>query len=361
MNKSITVIALLLVVVSGNYAELADTTPGVSPNVHIIPDNPELTREAIDYYQKLAAPLQKFKEANYNYARAVTRIRRIRKIEKSRQEQLKAITSISAVMKQSNPLHGDDTLRSEILRYLDMSFIVLKQDFDKILDMEDIEAQSYDQEEAHQLALDLAMEKLKKTFGIMRDAEKAFFKKYQINVTETKDEMSLKIEKANKAIEYYNAFYRIFFKVNKQDNYARKSLAEKDVAALEQHLGTLVSFAEEAAENLKGLAGYEGDDGLLKVVTAAVEFYHNEGVKTYPANIEYFLKVDSFQNRSKKMNALRESERTRKVVDEYNKAVNEYNKSGAEINKINAASYKQQKRIVANWNKEVDRFFRKHS
>lgn len=356
--------AVISVALAGVFAEEQRGLSGASDSggtARIIPDDPVLTHEAVEYYKKLTAPLQTLKEANYNYAKSVTRIRRVRKIEKSRQEQLRAITSISKQMKKYGPLRDDDTLRSEIVRYLDLTYIVLKRDFDKILDMEDIEAQSYDRDEAHQLAIDLAVEKLNATFNIMRKAEKAYFRKYQINVTETKDEMSLKIERANKAIEYYNGIYRIFFKVNKEDSYARKALAEKDVAALEQHLTTLVSFAEECSEKLKQLSGYEGDDDLLKITIEAVEFYRFEGEKTYPANIEFFIQTDNFQNASKKLHAKRESDRTQKDVDEYNNSITVYNKKAAEINKINKISYKKQNDFVKRWNSVVDRFFRKHS
>jgi hypothetical protein len=56
--------------------------------------------------------------------------------------------------------------------------------------MEDINAQSYDQAEAHQLAIDMATEKLDTSFNILKKAEKIFFTKYGIKINDKKDALS---------------------------------------------------------------------------------------------------------------------------------------------------------------------------
>lgn len=73
-----------------------------------------------------------------------------------------------------------------------MTYTVLKEDFDKILDMEDIAEQSYDFMEVYVLAKELAN-----------------------NITLVEGEMDKKSQKINKAsnvLEYYNDVYLIFFK-----------------------------------------------------------------------------------------------------------------------------------------------------
>jgi hypothetical protein len=242
-----------------------------------------------------------------------------------------------------------------------MVTIVLKEDFGKILDMEEVEAQSYDQEEAHQKAIDLASEKLNDCYRIVTAAEKAFFKKFNITMTEEKDELTQKIEKANKAMEYYNGIYRIFSRVNRQYSYAHNALAAKDIAGLEQHGTTLVAFAGEGLQQLNGKKAYDGDDALRSAAVEYLTFCREEGKVTYPANVDFYLKNDEMQRAYKKLNATREKDRTQKDVDAYNLAVERYNRAVKEINKINNASVKKNGELIKGWNKQMEGFFDKHS
>jgi hypothetical protein len=325
------------------------------------PGNRKLTNDAVAYYNSLMVPLSDFKKANYDYIHTITRMRRARTVEKSRQGLLKVIQSNQGFFKNTNPFRNDPTLKDELVRYLDLVYIVLKRDFDKILDMEDIVAQSYDQAEAHQLALDLAIKKLNASFDVLKKAEKEFFTTYHISANDEKNELALKIEKANRAIEYYDTLHRVFFKVNKEDNYAREAIAAKDVAGLEQHATTLVSFAEYGLEQLKRQKGYEGDDKLLATATKMLEFYREEGKSTCPANVDYYIKTDNFQKAQKKINSIKPADRKQEDVDQYNNEVNLFNKAVKEINKTNKTSFKMHKKLIKSWNREVEKFFKKHS
>ncbi len=325
------------------------------------PVNPQLTQEAIAYYRKLAAPLAGIKQANYTYLQAITKLRRAKTVEKKRQELLKALQSTKEAFKGLSSFNNDSTLKSEFVGYLDLVSIVLKQDFGKILDMEDIAAQTYDQAEAHQLALDLAVNKLNASFDVVKKVENEFFKKYRITAKDEKDELTLKIEKANKALKYYDAIYRIFYKVNKEDNYAREAVSKKDVAALEQHATTLISFSEEGLKQLKEKTAYEGDDELLENAVKLIELYRLEAQVTYPANVEFSIKSDNFQKSIRKINSIKEGERKKEDVDEYNNEVNLFNKAVKEINKINKTSYGLQKYLIKTWNKLAEDFMKKHA
>jgi hypothetical protein len=321
----------------------------------------ELSQEAVAYYHKLTASLTDFKKADYAYIQAVMRTRNARSVEKGRQGLLNVVQSNIDFYKSCSSFHNDSTLKSELIHYIDIVKIILEEDFGKILDMEDIAAQSYDKAEAHQLAVDQAIKKMHESFDVLKKAETDFFKKYQITVTEVKDELTLKIEKANKACEYYVFIQRIFFKANKQNFYANTAVESKDIAGLEQHATTLVSFSEEGQKQLKKNEGYEGDKDLVTNVIQILEFYREAGQVTYPANIDFMLKTDSFEKASKKMNSIKESDRKQTDVDQYNNAVNIFNKAAKEINKINNEYFKEHKELLELWNKQVDKFFEKHS
>ncbi len=320
-----------------------------------------ITGSAIEYYKNLTALLADFKQSYYNYIRSVTRTRKIRAIENSRQKLLRVIQENIKLFKKSSSFQNDETLKTELIRFMDLVDIILTEDFGKILDMEDIAAQSYDQAEAHQLALDLAVDKLKSCSKIMTKAEEQFFNKYNIKMLDKKDELSLKIEKANKALAYYDSLYRIFFKANKQDSYARKAISENDVAALEQHISTLKLFVDEGLDKLNNIKGFNGDEELLLIVRKILEFYRNQALVTYPANVGFIINSDNFQKVVKKFNSIKESERKQSDIDLYNNAVKQYNAEVKSINKTNQVSYKTHNQFLEMWNKQVEKFFEKHS
>jgi hypothetical protein len=321
----------------------------------------KLANEAIDYSQNFTDPILNLKQANYSYLQAVTRIRRARTVEKKRQELLAGIQTNKEKFKMVGTFYKDSTLRSELIRYLDLVYIVLKEDFDKILDMEDIKAQAYDEDEAHQLAVDMAFEKLTKCHEFLTKTEDQFFEKYKVPVNKEKDELTLKIEKANRALSYYDTIYRIFLKVNRENAYAKQTIDRKDIASLEQHAMTLVSLSEAGLEKLKQKMGLDGDNELILAAIKLLEYYKHEGLETCPANVEFLMKGDNFLQANKKYNSIREDDRTQEDINRYNDAVKLYNKAAKEINKLNSASFKMDKELIEFWNKQMDLFFERHS
>lgn len=355
-------ILLLFVITVANLELRSQTITG--NEITQIPDTikqMQITNEAVQYYVKLSEPMRDLKIAHYNYLKMVTKLRKARAVEKSRQQLLKVLQSNMEIFKNCDSFRDDSTLKMKLIEFLNLNYLVLKEDFDKIIDMEDVIAQSFDQAEAHQLAIDLAVEKINATFKVLRKAETDFFGKYHITANNEKDELTLKIEKANKALEYYNSIHRIFFKVNKQFAYTSDASAKKDIANLEQHTITLVSFAEDALSELKKKDGYDGDNELLATAIEIIQFYNKEGKQTYPANIEFYLKEDNMQKTIKKFNSIKESDRTKPVVDQFNNEVNIFNKAAGEVNKINQASFKKHNDLLEIWNKKMDQFFKKHS
>jgi hypothetical protein len=338
----------------------ADTI-AVTKSIGSTATSSQRTLEAVKYHQSLTLLFPELKMASFYYLTAVTKTRRVRSIEKNRQNLLKVIQKNQAHIKTNPPLYNDATLRTELTRYLDMLYIVMKEDFDKILDMEDIKAQTYDEDEAHQLALDLAFEKLENCRTFLTKADETFFALYGIKVDNTKDKITEKIEQANNAIKYYNPIYRVFFKVNREYSYTQLALAKKDLAELQQHAAALPVLAEDGIEKLKSLNGYMGDDELLKTVIEILKFYKSEGLVTIPANIAFFLKVEAFQNAQKKMESIRPESRTKSDIDIYNKSLDSYNTSVKEINQLNTSSNKKHNNYIDKWKKTVDTFFDVHS
>lgn len=134
----------------------------------------------VEYMSSLMVPLEKTKDDTWNYLKAVTRGRGGRKVESARQDLLAQLKSSKFEVKKKAAYESDVSLRDAVVNYLELSYIVLKEDFDKILDMEDIAEQSYDLMEAYLLAKEKANDKLSSAFDSVVTVQAAFAEKYGI-------------------------------------------------------------------------------------------------------------------------------------------------------------------------------------
>ena len=362
--KKLWAMALALLVVSCAHTGKTKTAQpcGAAPKRHVsLSTNPQLTNDAISYYVSVVKPLVEIKQAQYEYVKNMVKFRRVQTIEKSRQLLLKKIQSYFELIGLAPAFQGDSTFKLELIQYFNVSYSVLKGDFDKILNMEQINAQTTDQEEAHELAIDKAIEKQNESFSALKKVEGGFFKKYQIDAADENDELTLKIERANKAIAYYDTISKVFNKANRQKIYATQDYNNKDLVSLEQHTSILLAYAQDGMQKLARKQGFEGDDGLLTIAKKAMEFYKKEGETVIPVMVEFFMKSDNIDKTKKKFDAIKQEDRKKEDIDEFNKEVDLFNKAIKEINSLNSESDKTHKKIVDEWNNEMRKFFEKHS
>jgi hypothetical protein len=352
---------LLAACATGVMAQTKADTAGLNTRPRVVSSNPQLTNDAIRYYRELTIKHSVLNLAKYNYLKAVTKSRRVRDVEKTRQELLKTLQGVIDHCKASAPFRGDSTLKSELGSHLNLFYLDLKEDFDKILDMEDIKAQSYDQEEAHQLAMDMAVDKMNTSFAALKKADNDFFATYQINSVEDKDELTLKIKKVERALEYYNAICRIINRADRQNGYAQQSVESKDLAGLEQNAVTLVTYAEEGLEKMKQQAPYEGDGELLTAAMNQLEFFKYKGQVVYPANVDFEMKADNLEKARKKLESIKRENQTKQDIDRFNELVNQFNNAVKAINKTSHDSFEKHKKLIEDWKKKVDKFLDKHS
>lgn len=323
---------------------------------------PQTTNNAVEYMNSVFNPLLKAKDDTWQYLKAVTRGKGARKVEAKRQNLISELRSAKLEVQRVGKYKGDDQLKKAIVAYLDLSNVVLNEDFDKILNMEDIAEQSYDLMEAYLLAKEQAGKKLNDSFEEVKNAQKTFASANNITlIAEKDDEISKKIEKANETLKYYNEVYLIFFKVYKQEAYVLDAMSRNDVNALEQNIGTLSLNSKEGLEKIAKLEGYRGDSQLKSGSQRIVNFYKKEADKDFPTITDFYIKKDNFEKVKKTFDAISPKKRTQQDIDQYNKAVNEFNEATKKVNAVNETLNNERKKGLNDWNNTVEKFFDIHS
>ena len=324
--------------------------------------NAQTDKEAYNHMVELTNQFNEMKKETWQYMKALTKNRKARKIEKKRKNLIKEIKSVESDIKKNKSYKSDESLKNAMLEYLNISHVVLKEDFDKILDMEEIAEQSYDNMETYVLAKEKANEKLNDAFEIVKAAQKSFAMNHNINLVDGEgDKMTKKIKKAADALKYYNQVYLIFFKPYKQEAYLIDAQNRNDVSGMEQNSNALKKLSEEALDQLKDFGNYK-DDVTLKAATHRIlKFYKNEAEDDYPIVIDFYMKKDKYEKLKKTMESKKKKEITQEDVDKYNKAVKEFNNAVKSFNEKNDKMNKERTNNLEEWNKKVEDFFDKHA
>lgn len=320
--------------------------------------------EAISYMNNLFEPLQETKNETWQYLRAITRGKNARNVEKKRHNLLIEMKNVKNEVRNQSSFHGDNSLKIAIVDYLDMSYSVLNEDFDKILDMEDIAEQSYDDMEAYLLAKEKAGEKLDTVFNTVKRAEKAYALKYDfslINSKENKDKTSQKIKKAGDALKYYNQIYLIFFKSYKQEAYVMDAINRADINGLVQNMNSMIAFTNEGLNKLTDLGYYDGDVSLKMAAKKYLMFYKKEAETYFPVMESYLIKKDNMEQIQKTFEAKKKRDITQDDIDKYNNSIDEFNKIVNSSNKINDETNTKRSSMLKLWNSTVTKFFDAHS
>lgn len=320
------------------------------------------TNEALAYLDKVAGPLGDQKKETWQYLKAVTRGRSARKVEKRRTQLLAAMKESRGTVSRTGAFEGDLTLKNAVTTYLDLSYKVLKEDFDKILDMEAIAEQSYDAMEAYLLAREQAGDKLEEAWDTMDAEYRSFAASHNIEILEAEgDKTSEKINKSAGVLKYYNRLYLIFFKSYKQEAYILDAIAKGDVNALEQNIGAMNAFTQEGLEKLSEIDEYEGDNSLKTATDNMLRFYQSVAEKDYPQVVDFYLKKDNMEKLSKIMESKKKKDITQDDVDSYNAAVEDYNKAVKDVNDVNQTLNKKRSDKIDYFNKSIETFFDRHS
>lgn len=311
-------------------------------------------QKAVQYMEKMSKEFDKISEETWDYTNAVAHGKNIKQIENKRKDMINANRAGLNRIRNMQPFNGDAAYRDSTVRYLELSYAVLNNDYSKIVDMEELAEQSYDAMEAYMTAQEIANDKLEAAFEVASNAQQDFASKNNINLTSNESETNRKLEKASEVFKFYNKVYLAFFKPYKQELYLLDAQSKGDVNAMKQNQESLASLAKEAKEKVKTITPYKNNTTLKASVNNLFDFYVYESGK-YSQMIDFYLKKEKFDKLKTAMDKKGQSA-SQSEVKEYNTAINEFNKAGNDYNNINDDLNKKRAMYLEAWNTAVTRY-----
>lgn len=293
------------------------------------------------------------------YLSAVSHGKSARKVEKRRVEVVNSISDSRYAVMGMPPWKGDKSYRDSAAGYLKMLYNVFNEDYGKIVNMEEIAEQSYDGMEAYLLAQEKAQEKLSEAHDRLREAQKQFAAKNNINLLINETEIDRKAKIVNEVMGHCNEVYLVFFKCYKQEAYLMDAISKKNLVSIEQSVSSLKKFADEGDSKLKKMKGHNGDNSLIAAGMKMMDYYRSV-VARGQVITDYFLKEEEFNKIKKQFESKPNSKRTQQDIDQYNKAVNDINAALGKFNSSMTEMNKQGVSALNDWNKTYNKYMDEH-
>lgn len=292
------------------------------------------------------------------YTSAAAHGRRARKVEKLRKQVLTTIEKSEDYSINLPYYKSDNSLRQASIDYIKMCYSIFNEDYDKIVNMEDIAEQSIDEMEAYILLKEKTDEKLHEAGVKLHAATVAFAAKYNVNLIEGDDELSAKMAVASKLHHYHNIIFIVFFKCNWEDNALTKAINDKKLNDAEQARSALIKYCNEGVSLLDTCKGFEGDLALVASCKSCLKFYKKMAENDVPKVTDFFVKEENFQKLKKNLDS--KSSPTKEEIDTFNKAVNDFNVAVNTFNQTNQNMNAGRNEVIADWNKTGTEFYDTH-
>jgi len=314
----------------------------------------------VDYMNKISLKYRTIQQDMWDYTSAVAHGKSAKKVESRRAELIQTTYTALNEVKRMPAYDGDATYRDSVVSFLNIYYLILKEDYAKIVDMEEISERSYDNMEAYMMAKDMANEKMNSAAAMVAEQQRVFATKHNITLQEADDELSNNMTKANAVYNYYNVIYLIFFKSFVQEKYLIEAINNKDVSAIEQNKNALASAANDGLEKLKSESHFNGDNTVVMACIEILTFYKDEAENKISLITDYFIKTENFNTIKTSFDQIKPNNRSQVDIDSYNNAVNEMNASVGVYNTTNTELSTNRAKYLDSWNNSTAKFTDKH-
>jgi hypothetical protein len=293
------------------------------------------------------------------YASASAHGKEARKVENIRQKLLNEVQEARMNIGSMPSYKGDKSYRDTSVNFMKMYFNILNDDYARVLNLEEIAENSYDEMEALLNVKDAIDLKLEEGNKRVREAQIAFAKAHNVNLVEGEaNALTEKLNKVHDLNKYYNEVYLIFFKPYVQEQSLVEAISKKNVTGVEQSKNALRKYSEEGLEKLKTIKSYEGDNSVTDACKSLLQFYIKEADATATIS-EFTLANENFDKI--KTEFQKKSDPSKADVDAYNNAVKDINNKSQKYNQTLNDLNKQRSESLNNWNKTVNQFFDEHT
>ncbi|RYJ51894.1 hypothetical protein DR871_006510 [Flavobacterium petrolei] len=323
--------------------------------------NAQEFKTPVDYLNYISKETDIISRTTWKYTSAVAHSKNARKIDVTRKTLVKSIQNATKKIEAlKDGYKGDMEYKNQLLTYLAISEKQINQEYEKIINMQEVAEQSYDFMEAFIMARDLVNTKINEEVDKLNVNQKRFATKYGIQIGEDKSELGKKMKISNEVFENHTQLYLIFFKVNFTESVLMKAIADNNLNAIQQNSNALEQYSNEGFEKLKTFQPYKNDLMLVNATKKVLEFSKKEALEFVPGVVAFMMLNQKFQESKKIMDDKAANARSKAEIDNFNSLVNILNKELGTYNKLNTKFNTERSNAINNWNTTGTNFISKH-
>lgn len=316
--------------------------------------------KADNYLEKIGTQFQNIRAQQLSYQSAVAHSKKKRQIEEERRELNKSQLVAKSVISKMACFDDDCALRDTVLYCLDISYKAYKEEYDKIIDMEEQAEKSYD---AMELMMNIQNEvdnKINLAYDSYSRIWMNFANKYGIKILEDKSKEAQKSKSNTETNTYLNDLFLKNYRIRVQENVFFNALSTKDVATMQLCINSMNENIDKTIAEIQNTPDFKKD---LTVKNAYLKVLENSKINAqtnFPKIVQFFLADENFTKIKAAFENKKKSDRTQKDVDEYNKSLDIYNKSIGEYNATQNTAINNTNKINTKLDEILDAFVRKH-
>lgn len=315
-----------------------------------------------EYMDELSPSFNKLKVRTWDYLRVVSQGHGAFLVESSRQNLLRELKDAKEETMLAPGFNGSDDFKNSLVSYFAVTYSILDEDYDMILDMEAISNESYDAMETYLIAKEKANEKLDEAYYHLVKAQTKYADENELIIHRLEDdEMTKKIEKTGRILAYYNKVYLIFFRVFKQESMVMEALQRDDLKDFEWSNKILEFEAKVAMEKMNQIVAFENDSSLILGANESLNFYYREATVDAEATRKYYENKKRYADGKAEYEKIPQEDLTQADVDKINGIGREYNEAIKNFHSLNKALNQERVVYLNRWNSIVESFFKKHS
>jgi hypothetical protein len=256
----------------------------------------QMAESPVDHMNALNQLEENLQKKYLSYMSEVAHGKKARKMEKRRIELLNSINEAIQEGGRLRPYKNDPSLRETFKQYWTVLLTIFKEDYHKIVDMEEVAERSYDAMEQYLLIQERAGEKLHEAHAKVGPAYESFAARHNVRLTEGQTtKLSERLGQAGQVNSYMNKIFLLFFKSNVQEELMLEAVKKNDVNGVEQSKNSLFKFATEGLERLDTMKPYKEDVSLIVACRKVLEFQKNEAESKVSCMTDFLLKKEEFE------------------------------------------------------------------
>jgi hypothetical protein len=312
-----------------------------------------------EYMSYIGKQQENISKKYLSYTSASAHGKKEKKVEALRNKLINEVDESRMNISGMPSFKNDKAYRDTAVNFMKLYYSVLNDDYSKIINMEEIAEQSYDDMEAYLLMQEKVNEKLEQGNEKMHLAEAAFAAKNNINLVSQKDGLGEMMEQVHLMNVYYHQVYLLFFRPYKQEAYLLEAIQKGNITGIEQNKNALLKYATEGLEKLNAIKPFQGDNSIAAACKTMLTFYVKEVNEKMGTISDFFLTKERFEKMKKDFE--KKSDPSKDDVAAYNKGVADINKASDAYNKNNQTLNQQRQEALNNWNNTEKSFFNEHT